>query len=117
MATKMQAWQSKAVPLTTAQHTSAPSSGRRFEPTHELALHEAALAACASLPGSYRGVWVVREMTGPIGTPDLTALVADLSLLRSQLAIEVQPVLNELDAAIVATAKPSTCRSPHRRTR
>lgn len=111
MAAKMHAWQSKAVALTTVQHTSAPRAGRRFEPTHELALHEAALAACASLPGSNRGVWVVQEMTGPIGIPDLTALVADLSLLRSRLAIEVQPVLNQLDAAIVATTKPSAPRS------
>jgi hypothetical protein len=50
-------------------------------------------------------------MTGPIGIPDLTALVADPSLLESRLAIDVQPVLNQLDAAIVATAKPNAPRS------
>ena len=90
--------------LTTVQSTSAPRAGRRFEPTHELALDGDALAACGSLPGSHRGVFVVREMTGPIGIPDLTALVGDLSLLRARLALGVKPVLNQLDAAIVASA-------------
>lgn len=106
-------WQSMGVTLTAVQHTSAPRAGRRFEPTHELALHDDALAACSSLPGSHRGVFVVREMTGPIGIPDLTALVADRSLLQDRLALGVQPVLNQLDAAIVAKATVKVPRSSH----
>lgn len=94
------AWQSEDMTLTTVQSTSAPRDGRRFEPIHELALDGDALAACGSLPGSHRGVFVVREMTGPIGIPDLTALVGDLSLLRARLALGVKPVLDQLDAAI-----------------
>jgi hypothetical protein len=78
----------------TIAELAGPRPGSRFEPTHELALHEDALAACASLPGSHRNVFAVREMVGPIGIPDLTALVADLALVRIRLA-----VLNQLDAA------------------
>lgn len=98
--------------LTTVQHTSAPRAGRRFEPTHELALYEDALAACEDLPGSHRGVFVVREMAGPIGIPDLTALIADPSLLRARLELGVKPLLNQLDAAIVASARASVPRTP-----
>ncbi len=98
--------------MTTIQHTSAPRACRCFEPTHELELHDHALAACSALPGSHRGVFVVREMAGPIGIPDLTALVADPSMLRARLASEIQPVLNQLDSAIVAAAMVGKPRSP-----
>lgn len=97
--------------VTAIQNTSAPKAGRRFEPTHEVALHPDALAACSSLPGAHRGVRVVREMTGPIGIPDLTALVGDASKLQARLRLDVRPVLNRLDAAIVATTPVNAPRS------
>jgi hypothetical protein len=99
------------VAVTAIQNTSSPKAGRRFEPTHEVALHPDALAACASLPGAHRGVLVVREMTGPIGIPDLTALVGDPSKLQERLGLDVPPVLNRLDAAIVATTPVNVPRS------
>lgn len=107
----MPSWDGKGVVMPTVQYTSAPKAGRRFEPTHELALYEDAVAACSSLPGAHRGVLVVKEMLGPIGIPDLTALVGDQSLLHARLALDVQPVLNQLDATIIAKATANAPRS------
>jgi hypothetical protein len=92
------------VGLTAIQHTSAPRPGRRFEPTHEAALESDALAACGSLPGAHRGVIVVREMAGPIGIPDFTAMVGGSDALQARSRLDVPPILNETDAAIVAVA-------------
>ena len=98
--------------MTTVQYTSAPRAGRRFEPTHERHLYDQAIAACDALPGRQRGVLGIREMTGPVGIPDITALVADLSRLRLRLASEIRPILSQLDAAIVAGAAVNRPRSP-----
>lgn len=92
--------------------TKRPRAGRRFEPTHERALHGDALKACESLPGAHRGVVVVREMTGPIGIPDLTALVGDPLLLEMRLALDIPPILNQLDAGIVAATPAGASRTP-----
>jgi len=54
---------------------------------------------------------VVREMAGPIGIPDLTALVGDRSVLEARLALDVPPLLNQLDAGIVAAASARVPRS------
>lgn len=97
--------------ITAIRNTGAPRAGRRFEPTHEVALHPDAVAACASLPGAYRGVLVVREMTGPIGIPDLTALVGGSLRLEARMGLDVPPLLNQLDAAIVATTPVKLSRS------
>jgi hypothetical protein len=43
-------------------------------------------------------------MVGPIGIPDLTALVGAADRLEARLALGVPPLLNEIDAAIVAVA-------------
>lgn len=93
-----------AVVMTAVLDTSRPRAGRRFEPTHELALQGDALHACELLPGARRGVIVVREMTGPIGIPDLTALVGSHRALDARIRLDVPPLLNQLDAAIVAAA-------------
>jgi hypothetical protein len=106
----LSSWQSMSV-TTTIQDTNAPRPGRRFEPTHERALHEDALAACAALASGNRGILVVREMAGPIGVPDMTALVADPVALQARLALDVEPLLNQVDAAIVASAKVNGPRS------
>jgi hypothetical protein len=86
-------WQSEVVALTAVQDTRAPRAGRRFAPSHELALHGDAIAACEGLPGAHRGVFVVREMAGPVGVPDFTVLVGDLQPLHARLALDVPPVL------------------------
>src|SRR6202022_1314773 len=88
--------------LTAVQHTSAPRPGRRFEPTHEATLDNDAIAACGALPGAHRGVIVVREMTGPIGIPDFTAMVGGADALEARSQLDVRPILNRLDAAVVA---------------
>jgi hypothetical protein len=93
------------------QHTSAPRAGRRFEPLQELALHDVAMAVCGQLPGAHRGVIVVREMAGPIGVPDFTVLVGDRARLHARLSLDVPPVLNQLDASIVASASSGVARS------
>ena len=90
--------------MATVLETSRPRPGRRFEPTHEKALYENALSACTALPGAYRGLIVIREMTGPIGIPDLTALVGSQRALEERRAFGAPPLLNQLDAAIVAAA-------------
>ena len=89
------------------QETNNPRPGRRFEPVHELALLQPALNACAALPGAGRGLLVVREMTGPFGIPDLTALVGDPKRLRSRLELGVPPLLNRADAGIVSATHPA----------
>ena len=92
------------VELTAVQETSAPRPGRRFEPIHEAALERDALAACSTLPGAHRGVIVVREMTGPIGIPDFTAMVGGSEAMEARSHLGVPPILHETDAAIVAAA-------------
>jgi hypothetical protein len=84
------------------RHTSAPRPGRRFEPTHEVALHSDAVAASGALPGAHRGVIVVREMTGPIGIPDFTAMVGGAEALQLRSQLDIPPILNSLDASIIA---------------
>lgn len=92
--------------MTTATITTTanPRPGRRFQPTHELALAEDALDASRSLPGAHRGVVVVHEMVGPLGIPDLTVMVGDRGKLDRRLCCEVEPLLNQVDAAVVAVA-------------
>lgn len=73
-------------------------------PTHELALLQPAIEACSGLPGAHRGLLVVQEMTGPIGIPDLTAVVGDRSRLAGRLSVDVPALLHEVDAAVVSAA-------------
>lgn len=91
--------------------TSRPRAGRRFEPTHELELLPSAVNACRALPAAHKGLTVVAEMTGPIGIPDLTALVGSEAVLAARLACPVAPLLHEVDAAVVGVAHPRAARS------
>lgn len=94
------------------RETSRPRAGRRFAPSHELALLGPAIAATVALPGAHRGLLVVQELTGPFGIPDLTALVGSPTLLTERLALEVPALLHQVDAAVVAVAHPRLGRSP-----
>lgn len=104
-------WHSDLVTMLAVQETSRPRAGRRFQPTHELALTQPAIDACAALPGAHRGIAVIREMTGPFGIPDFTALVGPHELLDARLALQVPPLLHQVDAAVASVAHPRQARS------
>jgi hypothetical protein len=91
--------------------TSRPRWGRMFTPTHELKLTEPALRACHSLPLAHNGVLVVKELAGPIGVPDFTALVGDREALDRRLASGIPPLLNRIDSAIISVSHPTHGRS------
>jgi len=99
------------VGMTAVQHTSAPRPGRRFQPVHETELEDDALAACSALPGAHRGVIVIREMTGPIGIPDFTAMVGGSHALQARSGLDVPPIVNETDASIIAASSAKIPRS------
>lgn len=88
--------------VTEVWDSSRQKPGRRFEPTHELFLHEQAIRLSHELRGASRGLVLVRELSGPIGIPDLTALVGDTDFLEQRLALDVPPLTNQIDAAISA---------------
>jgi hypothetical protein len=90
-----------------------PRAGRRFSPSHELRLQPAALHAASRLPGAREGVLLVTEMASPFGIPDFVALIGPGHSLFHRQALPVPPLVNELDAAIVATA---SSRAPRRAT-
>jgi hypothetical protein len=79
-----------------------PRPGRRFQPVAELELVDAALGAAHGLRGADRGITVIREMTGPYGIPDLTAVVGEQAALERRLAVPVAPLLHQVDAGVVS---------------
>lgn len=81
-----------------------PRPGRRFEPVKELELESDAIRAAQDLPGTKRGLMLIREASGPFGIPDLLALVGPPEPLQARLRLAVAPLLNEVDAGIVAAA-------------
>lgn len=91
--------------------TSRPRGGR-FEPIAERELHEPARSAASQLPGAHgRGLVIIEELAGPQGIPDLTAIIGDPRPLRMRLASDIPPLLNEIDAGIVAACHPRVTRS------
>lgn len=92
-------------------HAGRPRAGRRFEPIHELELSDDALAAARSLPGAHRGVRILLETAGPFGVPDLLAVVGAPNVLEERLMLDVPPLLNQVDAGVVAAAAPSAPRT------
>ena len=92
-------------------HAGRPRAGRRFEPVHEAGLLTDATAAAQSLPGAHRGLRVILESAGPFGVPDVLAVVGPLNLLEDRLALDVPPLLNQVDAGVVAAAAPKAPRS------
>jgi hypothetical protein len=92
--------------------TARPRAGRRFEPSHELELEVDALQAAQALPGAHRGLLVLQEMAGPFGVPDLLAVVGRPDVLEARRALAVPPLLNQVDAGVVAAAAPRAPRTP-----
>ena len=91
--------------------TTRPRPGRRFEPIQELALRDAALEACRCLPDAQAGLLVISEMTGPIGVPDFVAVVGDPGALNKRCCSSIPPLLNEVDAGVVAVSSDRVGRS------
>ncbi len=91
-----------------------PRPGRRFLPIEELQLEPDALGAIRGLPGAHREVAVFRELAGPFGIPDFVAIVGPKDALRERLSLKVPPVLNEIDAAIIAHVSPKAGKTTER---
>lgn len=86
-------------------------AGRRFAPIAELEVQAALPEFAAALPGASRyGYLCVRELAGPFGIADLVAMVGGLQRLDERLAADIPPLLNALDAAIVAFLYPGRSR-------
>lgn len=79
-----------------------PRPGRRFEPVAEAALERDAITVVRALPHAHRGVAVLREAAGPFGIPDFVAVVGTQDALVARMASAVPPLLNQVDAGIVA---------------
>ena len=103
---------SRVVSVPVVIESARPRAGRRFEPIHELELEADALEAARALPGAHRGLLVLREMAGPFGVPDLLAVVGRQDLLERRRTLPVPPLLNQVDAGVVAAAAPRARRSP-----
>lgn len=84
--------------------TSNPRAGRRFEPIQERELHADALKAVRGIPNAGRGVVVVPEFSGPLGIPDFTAFVGDVSRIRVRQRLDVAPISNEMESGIISAA-------------
>jgi hypothetical protein len=93
------------------RETSRPRPGRRFAPTHERELFGPAVDACKRLPKARSGLLIVQELSGPIGIPDFTALVGAEDHLNARLSIEVPPLLNRVDVAVMASVSTSAGRT------
>lgn len=65
-------------------------------------LHNVALWAAEGIPGASRGLVVVPEFAGPIGVPDFTAFIGSPSDLFRRQALDVPPVVNDIDAGILS---------------
>ena len=79
-----------------------PRAGKRFEPVEERALAADALKAANALANGRR-VMIVEELAGPIGVPDFVAVVfAGGDAFERRIRLEVPPLLNEIDAGVVA---------------
>jgi hypothetical protein len=90
------------VPATVASRRSLP--GRPFAPVAEAVLGPSLLLLASGLPGATtHGVVAVTEVPGPFGVADLVALVGRADVTAGRLGCGVPPLLNEADAAIVAT--------------
>lgn len=96
---------------TVLEQSNRPRGGRRFQPSAERALIGPAQLAAAALPSAHRGLRLIEELAGPIGVPDLTAVIGPPTALRARLESGIPALLNEVDAGVVAATHPSTPRS------
>lgn len=84
--------------------TSNPRAGRRFEPIQERELHADALRAVRGIPNAGRGLVVVPEFAGPLGIPDFTTFIGDVSKICARQRLDVAPISNEMESGIVSAA-------------
>jgi len=98
---------------TSLQRTRRPRAGRMFEPVAERRLEPAVRRVLTTLPGSDKGLLALREVVGPFGVPDVVAVVGERSRMMLRRRAGVAPLLNELDAGIVATASSTRAMSPN----
>ena len=80
--------------------------GKLFEPIEEVALHPVLRQLAMRLPGASRGVLMVPEFVGPYGVADLLVVTYVGDKLANRLALGIDPLLSELDAALVVVAHP-----------
>jgi hypothetical protein len=93
--------------------------GIRFAPGAELDLHAAVGPLAVALPAARVGVTLVGEPPGPFGIPDFVAVYGARDRLESRLRLAVPPLLNQVDAGIVAAlgeVRPLSTESVARRT-
>lgn len=88
-----------------------PRGGIRFEPTKELELLDSALSASRNLPGANQGLLLIQEVAGPFGIPDLIAITGVQDVIDQRMELDIPPILNEIDAAIVGAV---SSRAPRR---
>ncbi len=77
--------------------------GRPFEPTRERHLLPGVRSAALAVSRKDRRIILLPELQGPYGVVDLALLETDDAVLADRLALGVPPLLNQLDAAIVAS--------------
>lgn len=78
-------------------------AGRRFEPIHELTLLDGAVGAARRIPGFDGESLLLAELPGPIGIPDLTVVLGSAADRTRRLNSGIPPILNRLDASILAS--------------
>lgn len=86
--------------------SSRQHSGRQFQPVAEVDLGPFAAQAGKTLISRGQAQILVTELPGPYGIVDLGLISARFSPLRHRLSSPVEPLLNEVDAAIVAVTSP-----------
>jgi DNA-binding Lrp family transcriptional regulator len=78
--------------------------GRRFEPVQELELHQSVVEVADAVSDRSEAV-LIAEPPGPFGVPDFVLLREfDRVKLQARVASRIAPLLNEVDAGIVAAA-------------
>jgi DNA-binding Lrp family transcriptional regulator len=93
--------------------------GVRFAPGAELDLHAAVVPLAVALPAAHAGLALVAEPPGPFGIPDFVGVYGARDRVDARLGLAVPPLLNRIDAGIVAAlsaARPLSVASIGRRT-
>jgi hypothetical protein len=79
-------------------------TGRLFEPVHEARMWPDLLALANTVGARHQhGGVAISELRTPYGVPDLTVILPDERHFSARLGSDVPPLLNEIDAAIVAS--------------
>lgn len=93
--------------------------GVRFAPSAELDLHAAVAPLARALPAARAGLTLVAEPPGPFGIPDFVGIYGARDRLDARLGLPVPPLLNRIDAGVVAAlgaVRPLSIESIARRT-